>query len=70
MKKPTVEQLEKWLAAGEKLMRSPITASVFAALAPFLPKAGFTEEQITGMKARAEDAKAREARARRRAGQA
>lgn len=65
-----VQQLEQWLAKGEQIMRSPITASVFAAIAPFLPKAGFTPEQIAGMKARAADAATREARARKRAGQA
>ena len=67
MPKITIAKLEKWMAAGEKLMQSPITASVFAAIAPFLPKAGFTPTQIAGMEARAADAKLREARARERA---
>lgn len=69
-KKITVEQLEKWLAVGEKLVKSPIATIVLAALAPLLPKAGFTPEQIAGMKARAADASDRERRARKRAGQA
>lgn len=69
MKKVTPEQVEKWLKAGESLMKSPITSVVFAAIAPFLPKAGLTPEQIAGMRARSLDAEQREARARKRAGQ-
>lgn len=69
MKKLTPEHVEKWLAQGERLMRSPITTAVFAAIAPFLPKAGLTTAQVEGMKRRALDAEQREARARQRAGQ-
>lgn len=69
MAKLSPEKIEKWLATGEKLMGSPITSSVFAAIAPFLPKAGLTPEQIAAMKARAVDASEREKKARRRAGQ-
>ena len=65
----TPEHVEKWLAAGEKLLRSPITGVVFAAIAPFLPLAGITSEQLAGMKARATNAEQREAMARKRAGQ-
>jgi len=68
--KLTPENIEKWMAAGEKLMKSPITGAVFGAIAPFLPKAGITPEQLAGMKARAADSKQREERARKRAGQA
>lgn len=70
MPKVTPEKIEKWMAAGEKLMASSITTAVFAAIAPFLPKAGITPEQLAGMKTRAADSAQREARARKRSGQA
>lgn len=64
-----VEQLEKWLAAGEKLVKSPIAGVVLHVIGDLLPKAGITPEQLAGMKARLVDAGARKLRARQRAGQ-
>lgn len=64
MKSPTPEQIEKWISAGEKLVKSPIGGLVLNAIAGVLPKAGITPEQLAGMKARAADATQREARAR------
>lgn len=69
MPKISVEKLEKWIGQGTKLLGSPIGQAVLGAIADRLPKVGFTEDQIAGMKARAEDARNREARARQRAGQ-
>ena len=63
------EQIEKWLAAGEKLVKSPIAGVVLHVIGDLLPKAGITPEQLAGMKARLADAGTRKARARQRAGQ-
>ena len=64
-----VEQLEKWLVAGEKLVKSPIAGVVLQVIGDLLPKAGITPEQLAGMRARLADAEKRKARARQRAGQ-
>ncbi len=63
------EQLEKWLAAGEKLVKSPIAGVVLHVIGDLLPKAGITPEQLAAMKARLVDAGDRKARAKKRAGQ-
>ena len=63
------EQIEKWLAAGEKLVKSPIAGVVLHVIGDLLPKAGITPEQLAGMQARLADASTRKARARQRAGQ-
>lgn len=63
------EQIEKWLAAGERLIKSPIAGVVLHVIGDLLPKAGITPEQLAGMKARLAEAGARKARAQKRAGQ-